>query len=838
MFAALLVTNFLLVSPSLRAARTLIERIEKNTKLSYSSTLFNSVKIGSGGGGGGGAKTSECEICMTNAPGEIQADLREKYKPYAFRVFLGCKFASWAANKIHDVLRLSPRFYQHRFRSSDRYRDEFNGPVFERSADASLTDLNENVASFVDVLSALADSIPDDDSYDTDAFVAKTLTSLLMKTRRVQEMRKESRGDGAESDFGTARLLLADMVELQKFMSMHCSEKPGRKNNPRLYGYWTDADRRPTDEDVALVMDIVDEKFKLRPPRKENDPSGCVPKIIGPNASAEPYGDIITDIVNGATVRVSRDERSSLKRFWEHIQTHYDVDVIFEYQHLLYVAVFNLLYAKINDVYRDKESRRKIVPDFEFTYLKITQNRDRLPAYLVDGFRALSATLELLADRRNELHDEVMFENLDTRIGISELLRIFDSHVEDIACFNRVFRSVRREHDKSYVPLSKVKPALIPDRPVGTSENGCSFFKNVYSLCYRAIFLVQRFKESAEPRARETHLERFKETCDDIHKYCLVAFEKIPNVGVRKTALDIAIIVSNMPMTHVPHLKSTEVSRIFNVIMNEIDGYAVTNCTASGSDFLTFNNIDYNDVGSRHSIDESVNAFFFTNVRDFSADEFVGARERGKWFLRLRIFNRSYVFGSGVIRRFNDRISVKWKGSVQSLVEVFDYEQYLVLNPRNLYALYHLYFVYRAAVVFVQIEDVVLKRNKLRFMTKGFDDIRQDLNDNWCDLFPRQMKHLVTGMDKLLKYPRNYPPMKRSEVVTKIKKNVREIRNTFEGFDIVFRKNNKCFLTLSKVKSYNSGTDIDDRNQTPWLIDSLEPVLKIYSKLTFDPYIV
>lgn len=827
-----LISGLVLVSMMKRCTSDVsrqIQLIEKNTIVENTSPLYNTIRIGDGG------KKSNCEICMPNPPAEISSNLHQKYKLYAFNLFLNCKFANWTINKIYDVLKASPLFYQHTIRSFKHYDGEYRKP-FDEQIITLISHFDDNVERFVQILNVLIDLTPKS-SYYSDTHILKSLLSLKIKLHFIPTMQNDPSDGSSEADSKIVRLLLIDMIELQKFLSMHCSEKPSSKNNSQFYGYWVELDHNLKSNEIALVMEIINEKYQFRSATEQDHSSCDVSRYFDTTTSNVDENSPIVYVINNALVDLSPDVTSlCLIDFWEKIKTLYDIDLFFEYQNLIYVAIVDLICIKLDDHLRDESLDESIVRKIQDTHTRITKSKNRVPEYLIKGYRVLNAFVEKRGDIDLEILDRVRFKNSHSHIQVTELLDIIDANMDDIVCFNRIFSSVRREHGKMYLPPTKNKTAVLPADKSDTSELQCVFVRNIYSLGYEAILHLNWYTDLPDLTMRETHLSKFYETFTDIYNYCYIASENISDEDIRETALDVVVIVSSMPVSQISTSRTIEVVRSFKVIMNIMDGYAITNCNTIFPAFLLINNISLKDIGNKRMVHESMAMFFARNIYDFDSEEFENfMAKREELFLNLKTFNESNVKGNNVVQRFQKKIKVNWKGLILDLVDIFNYEEHLVLNPRNLYALYDLFFVYSAAIIFSHIRNVVFKYNNFKTILKNFTQILDGLNvdeSDWCASFPWHLKSFVKDIDNLLRFSgENSDP--NSGGVSKLKENIKQIKVRFERFDIVFTGYNYSVLSL-KYLSKNSKKIVEERALLQPLILQLESVSKNYSKLNFS----
>lgn len=792
-------------------------RIEKSTRIAFSSRFSNTVEIGDRR-----RYSSECDVCVFNFPDEPRK-AQKIYKFHAFNVFLNCKFANWTVKRIYDVFVLSPLFYQYKFQNFDRYDEEY-GSRFDGYIDGFMTEFDGNAEHFVRVLSAVLDSTPRDARYDGTTDVLKALKSLRLKINLVLKKRADDMPPGrGRSDFETIRLLLADMIGLQRFLSINCPEIPSTKKNSRFYGYWIAFDHGLTNRDIKNVMRIVDDKL-----RSANEPFCTLPNDLLENVLHLRFGNpTVSSYVKDAIDRASSVPSNG---YSELIDRYCDIDVVFEYQDLVLNVVFELIETRVKELAGKKCLDENTTATIGAIYSRMKTDESDFPAYMVDGFRDLSTI-------KNETTtgDGCGTQDATSRT-VCELLTFVGTNVDDIKRLEGFFSSVRRERDGLGGPLPPdEKRAHFLNNENNSFADGCSFVRNVYSLCFQAIANLNGYADDRTARGsyRKTlHRTEFAEVSDKIFGYCFAVIEHGPNGNVREIALDAAVVVVNTPIKSVNKVQNTDVLRGFKVIMNEMNGYHVRFCTTDKTNFSIFNNLDFDNFGNRRSIDRSMTAIFEANGYAIGDSYFEDFRRRGVRFLKLHTLNGSWIKSgeiADVIVKFEDRIRVYWKGSVQNLSDIFDYEEQIVFDSRNLYALYDVYFLYTAAIVFVQIKDVVTSRSRSTF--NDLNAVKQNLNTGnvttWYDLFPRKITYFVQDIDKLFDVEMYVGEENGVKAKKKwLKRKMEIIEKRFTKSNIVFmRKKFGRSLTFKEMQA--------DWKLLSSLITTLKKVSKAFAKIKF-----
>lgn len=328
----------------------------------------------------------------------------------------------------------------------------------------------------------------------------------------------------------------------------------------------------------------------------------------------------------------------------------------------------------------------------------------------------------------------------------------------------------------------------------------------------------------------DVHQKSFEETSNDNFDYCFVVFDNSSDNAFRKLALDVLIIMSNMP-THEGYLlgrRNTDLIRGIKVIMNEMNSFDVKHCTTNVSNFLIFKKISFKNFGNHHLIYESMTTFFAKIGYKLSYVILNENKRKANIFIDLKLFNEWFVKNSKLIQYFLKKINIIWRGSVQSVEGVFIYEEYIILNPRHLYELYDMYFAFNAAIVFVHLKTVVhVGDNDLSFISNNFTAVIEILNmngENWCKMFPQKMQFLEDDINTLLYNFKNHTDGNMLILFKKMK----NIENKPNELNIVLIEKNpttfrQIFTTFnSKIKTVN-----EERN---WLLD-LNDTLKFINYL-------
>lgn len=137
--------------------------------------------------------------------------------------------------------------------------------------------------------------------------------------------------------------------------------------------------------------------------------------------------------------------------------------------------------------------------------------------------------------------------------------------------------------------------------------------------------------------------------------------------------------------------------------MNEMNSYFIRFCTTLKTNFLIFNNIDFNDFGNGHVLKLSMANFFSKYVYRFNRENFDfhnSVLKNDYEFLDVRHFHDTIVKTCKICSIYKNYVKIKWNGLLQSMEEVFNFATTLIFDPQVVYVLYDMFLKFSAALIF------------------------------------------------------------------------------------------------------------------------------------------
>lgn len=777
-----------------------IRSIEDRTSVDDDpSTYLSRVAVAAGEGKGGDASTAvRGRICAypTAPQGKTVG------KAYAFHAVVGCKTAQWTANALRDLIESSPLLYQPKFRES--YDGEFQRR-FQSGLECFARDVRDAAADrLTDALARLLAVAAASGSRQSDtAAVLKTVLSLAAKA-----LYAGNADGGARAHYAMVRSALEDMTRVQRYLAMNCAAVPANERNSQLYGFWIPLDGGRVRTEAAKVLDAVDGGAGAAGPHR------CSVE----RALSARFAD--------AAESTGGDEKTTLEK--ADVQP-YDVDAIFWRHESAVMAIVKLVVGKIRKCARGRgdPTAGGLSDDVKSKIREISENTSAdSPKYFVDGFTILSRFVDEtdsgeLKNRLDDYYDSLvgvkLKRDLTSRDGdgqssetctggdlqsISNHLKFILNKTPDLNCFNRFFKPMHLERDKYYAPFTQNKRFLLATEDADNFADGCDFVKSIYTISYKAFFLFNKYVDIESKEKRLRYLHKSFRVIRDIKNYSLIITKKgTNNAAINKNAFDIATILVNFSLETERDSLKFEVKRVLNVIMNEMNSYEIKYCTSTNPIFLIFNKINFYEFGDKDTTNKSLYTFFENNLCNFTVDDLnfnSSINDTDYQYLSVQYFYDTFIKNSVSYKTYKIKIKVNWKGTVQTLEDIFKSESLLILNPLHFYELYDVFFKYCAAVIFYPIRRILFNASKLKQIKTNFEKITLKLNkhDDWIAMFPQEMKYFLLDIDRLLKLPneltKKNPKIKDNEIVS-------ELRGTKENIEKQFNKFNVVFKSMSKV---------------------------------------
>lgn len=769
----------------------------------------------------------ESELCDVLYTYGVPSAKNARYTLNAFYAALSCKFADWSMNKLYDFVKI--------YRPFSREHGPYEEPLVAKSFETLTETVNKYVGRFVSILNHIL-AVNSDVLYYNDTAVLEALASLKMKVNLI----KFRKNGSYESDMKAAvRRLVEEMNSFQSVLSVNCSDSPASEvRDLRFFGFWiTEAD------DVLVGVDTIDNfLFNVRKTRVDMDPADCYTERNMFLENIVKANDRISLDIVEAKVTIA-DTAVSIGRIMKRARTSYDIRTILLHQDYVLTVIVKLLFRKtIGVMETSKTVPGELVDKILEIHTKISKVREYLPTCLIDGF-GLLATLRnnttndasvqrrfrnyreslvgiefveqgdttpwtqvhrvVLGRQRCECkrtfcarnHGKMTLEScsvVEVRPGsllvddvgyLNTLVMRFANNLDGLICFHRSLKFLRDEQDKLRVPVGPPTAFLVP---YAEDDGTCDFVMNLYSICLglNAFMTVDALKVP-----KQKYFYNMGNRIYGIKDYVLAVIKgnKRTDPGLRKMSYNVAIVLANLIMLTEKKVDDYHLKRILNVIMTEINRYAVSYCTSSKYDMLLYGDIKSVNGFGNDDVEKMVLTYVKNNFRiDLAKPNSINKMDYEHFSVQL-LYDK-FIKNSNVFKTYQDKIKFYWKGEKHSVKDIYEDAIFLNLNPRNLYIFYDIYFKFYIAVVYYEIKEILDKSNKnnIKTINEGFSKIKQQIGNFQYKYFPEKLKPFILDINALLQLT----------TMEQILTNKSKIEEKFRKFNIVF----ETFTTVQHVK--------------------------------------
>lgn len=801
-------------------------------------------------------------------------------KLHAIYFITKCEFAHWTMFKIYEFIKLCPLFYRNDFQHDDLYDSELKN-TFERNLKSFLANTNL-FDSLLKALHAYSRYKSNISQYEYAAGTVKTLLSLLIKSHYISSsIRDESKS--FISDSNIIRLILIDMIDIQRFLLMNCPEIPISSNNSQLYGIWVD--ENVTDEKIGRLLNVA--KITMK-----NDVSSvcdCKAEQLLSVITLDLNDDFVKEIAT-AEIKITHDTSIAVKEILKKMKTNYDVHVLSWYHELILNAImlqivklgekisgYSMIHTK-NIVHKMSKTIFKIQSKFQPQFV---------PSYIVEGFEVLTKWLVTINTNKDELIQEqkdrfdsylnntnITIGKLDPLLGISELgdrflrlLQWISNNISNLKCFYFLLKPVKESYDKYYAPLANHMRFLLPTDNDKELFGECEFVKSIYSLCYEAFIFRNKYVDSFSNEENKIFFSTMKNVILDVKMFFFLIVKKgTNNVDLLKIAYDVFTVLMNFSLDFKRDLLDIELKRVLNIIMNEMNSYAIKHCASNSSDFFIFNNINFYDFGNGESTMTSIRNFLENNMNNFKLNDFELADD-GIYMKNYQFLHVKYIikqFFSSSYNACSEKIMLYWNGSLQTIKSIIEYESRVIICiPAYVHELYKVYFKFSAASIFIWIKEILAHIKDLDGVKASFKVITDSLGPQscWLSFFPLKIKLILTSIDGWIfnledSWIRRKKIYSEQNLMDRFQDNIKVIEKKFEEVDIYFinvpQKSKKrnlffrpfCCTRLEEVDSLKIPlnaigikymSDDEFRKIVRDLLSNVKIVSENYLKLTRDP---
>lgn len=690
-------------------------------------------------------------------------------KLYAFYIALNCKFADWAISNIYYFILRSPLFHQ--------YRDPSNAYVivdsstqfdFESLLTTFIASMKEDVERIVRILINFMDT-HSNVSYYNDASILEALELFRIKLNYVSL--NSSIPDGMDTPvLNILRLFMKDMNAFQRILLKNC---PGLLTNgvhPVFQSYWiTDLDNVQRPYNIYSFF-LNTSNIQLMLCKQTN----CSCKEIFLEKFVEPPtdDDISLDIKRSVVI-IDNCIEYELKYLIDDIKVSYDVELILRYQEAIAARIMSLLFIKVINVVMDRALPITIVNTIMSINRIISKKHNEMPTPLVDGFNILknifTSDNPVVDDLRKFYESVTMFNifsesKIDNKWNdieyLKKILERINDNISDIKCFHRTYQRLHHQYNKTYgVPYTLRKLISIPstihisEAKIKTYQRSCSFAKNLYSLCFKALMLVYQSFVTPESSDKIIYKNHSLDVLFHVRKYFYIIINYHLNNGdLLKFAHSITPILVNVLRTFNDDLEIYEILRVLNIILVDVKVAVLNHCMFSNTNYLAFHNIDMFDFVSLEDLDKSFVEFVQLS-RDFDLDRLTNNDDsvlQSGLYYDLDILHNTVFINSKVYKSYGRIVRFVWKGKVQSVIDIYNDVSALILNSPYFFAVYDIVYKFYIAVVYYEILKVFRIHFSLKTVLAYFDQLLNIFVNFVPFTFPDALKPLVLKINLLL----------------------------------------------------------------------------------------
>lgn len=708
---------------------------------------------------------------------------------YALYTATSCKSALWIVQKINDFI-------------DGALMCDKDKPTFEKKLKTFTEHIRTNVERFTHILTYFLE-ITSNSSFYMDIGVLKSLISLNIK---INLMSTRTDDDGSiyftKSDKEIVELLLVEIIELQRFVSVHC-EYCIRYDKTKIWGLfnvWVFTDGEyGGDESVNTFLSVI-ASIGLE---SDNPLKNCSARnILIENIIKIREDDHVSLMISEVTLDKDQwdSETVSINEIVDQILISYDIDVIRWYHDLILIAIMKLLCHMIIEITKERFSSDVPIKTINDINNKIPKNIDDLPEYFIKGFDLLKRVdnsnynkeLSSYSDSLHGVHIKFAIDREKAIVNLDQLLQRILDYIDHITCAQKYLKYLRREDDRYYTPGSHDKKTLLfSDSNVGESKN---FDDNVQTAACRFVLELYVFSIHANNFILFVGNKNMELVFNSISSYCriVIRHEKY-NWDLIKMAYNIAALIHNQRIQIDGKKKNFFLyERVLDILMAELNVYRVKFCRNKKNDYLSFENIDtknqdtealqismHDIFNGRYEIDYDVDVSKLDAYIDvvYNVD-----------YLEIGDLYEHFVKDGRIIKLYKDVVKVYWNIRLQSINTVFTDLRKMVFNSQNVYALYDIYNKFYLAVIFYEVQRA-LAGDDYNSLTMELAKLKGEFDFSMCDdAFPNDLSLFKTDLNAIFNFT---DVQDESEAVNKLRLKITEAAEKFDKFNFVIAYNTK-----------------------------------------------
>lgn len=217
------------------------------------------------------------------------------------------------------------------------------------------------------------------------------------------------------------------MNALQRFLSMNCLDLLFYDKSSSFYGYWI-----PQNDNVLIDLDTINNfLYNIEPIEFVLDLLICyaAPMFLENFVTISSNDPISLDIIN-AKVKIKDTNSILIKNILNKINKSSNIELVFWYQYSVLTIIMKLVFSKIIQyLNEEKLPLPPIIIMIHTINSKISENNQKLPTYLVNGFFLLAKVnvpIKELVDYNNSLDNVILgkwesySKNIESNIVLCE----------------------------------------------------------------------------------------------------------------------------------------------------------------------------------------------------------------------------------------------------------------------------------------------------------------------------------------------------------------------------------------------------------------------------------
>ncbi|CAI6368584.1 unnamed protein product [Macrosiphum euphorbiae] len=694
-----------------------------------------------------------------------------------FYIYTNCSFAEWLQNKLFKFIEKFPIFYQSKFQNT------FNNELIQRFVRPNLIDklieIDSFVKRFINIL--LHNFLHLTDSRDYDTLLLKTMLLLQFKIHFLTQYVDTKQ---PPTDDVVVRSILEIMNLIQTFMATNCDVHTYNKKyfkddkyfikSPHFFDFWITISA-DTNDFFEKFFKIIDELGLEDSNKYCNTDQMLLVNIVAENPDHNVLSEISHAVVytNSKTMKIYQILRKIEKR-------ECDLELIFWYQESIFNAIVKLTYNKIITALQQgtllkPEDIVKSIPKFI-----------ELPIDVIDYFTSgiydtdekdeqinnddiKEKLIKKITDLRDSITNIILetyntTENQDVS-KLDEFTTYIDSNSEKFYCFISVFKFLRKEFTKYYIPfirdLSKVEHIVYEDVKIDeivrfnvddklTDSSRCQYVRDLYSLCLEASTFL-KLTVSKEDVLVGKYIEELSTILIAIRKWSIEVIERCTYKGCRdllKVSYHIYVVL-NPKHTH--HFKNNQAPMFMSLIMSILNTYGIDHCSPPKFNFLLFNSTYLEAIGNDAVLNKRLNSF----VQSHEIYRNIPIVENYSTFLNIDHFYKTYLEETDLFTKNKDKFSFFYKGERKYIHEIYNNIRAIVLDPSHVFKLYDIYFKFIFCSIFYKgwvFAKYLFKESRSKSSVLDFDDC-YDFHHHYkmflnIENFPSNLSIFVSIVDR------------------------------------------------------------------------------------------